>query len=539
MPNASEKGQQEGLAQFTLSEANGFRPGMWETKPDAAGSPPTGVGAEEREPRLKRVNRQQMVLRAVDVEKLIEADHVARAIWELAGRLDLSGFRAAIESVEGEAGRPAFDPRLLISLWIYAYSEGVSSAREIERRCEYHPAYQWLTGLEAVNHHTLSDFRVQHQAALDELFAPVLGVLSSDGLITLERVMHDGTKVKALASGKSFRREARLRQHLEQARQRVRQMSEASPDEEASARQVKARARAGRERLERLELALGEMQKVQAAPRRRGRTEPSERRVSETDPQARFMKQGDGGRAPSHNVQLSTDAAHRVIVGVSVTQSANDEGQLPGAMDEVKRNLGRLPQQVVVDAGYTTKETILEMAERQVELIGPMMKAGEPSRPRRGIDPAFAHAAFAYDATRDAYTCPAGQELTHQGTRRHQAGVLYHVYEAAASECRACAFRAQCCSGAGARRIVRAANVPVVAAFVEKMQTEAAKTIYRTRAAVAEFPHAWLKTKIGLRQFRVRGLKKVRCEVLWACLAYNLQQWVRLRWRVPPVAAPA
>ena len=164
---------------------------------------------------------------------------------------------------------------------------------------------------------------------------------------------------------------------------------------------------------------------------------------------------------------------------------------------------------MVVDAGFTTKETILEMAERQVELIGPRREAGEPSRPRRGIDPAFGHATFVYDATRDIYTCPAGKELTHQGTRRHQAGVLYHVYEATASECRSCAFRAQCCSGAGARRIVRSANLPVVAAFVEKMQTEAAKTIYRMRAAVAEFPHAWLKAKIGLRQFRVRGLKKV------------------------------
>lgn len=208
-------------------------------------------------------------------------------------------------------------------------------------------------------------------------------------------------------------------------------------------------------------------------------------------------------------------------------------------MDEVKHNLGRLPQQVVVDAGFTTKEPILEMAERQVDLIGPMMKGGERSHPRRGIDPAFAHAAFVYDAERDTYTCPAGQELTHQGTRRHQAGVRYHVYEAAASECRGCAFRAQCCSGAGARRIVRSENGPGVVAFVEKMQTEAAKTIYRTRAAVAEFSHAWLKAKIGLRQFRVRGLKKVRCEVIWACLAYNLQHWVRLRWRVQPVAALA
>ena len=128
--------------------------------------------------RLKRVNRQQMVLRAVDVEKLIEADHAARAIWELVGRVELSRFTAEIESVEGEAGRPAYDPQLLISLWIYAYSEGVSSAREVTPRCEYHPAYQWLTGLEVVDHHSLSDFRVEHQAALDELFAQVLARIS-------------------------------------------------------------------------------------------------------------------------------------------------------------------------------------------------------------------------------------------------------------------------------------------------------------------------------------------------------------------------
>ena len=146
----------------------------------------TGEGQAEnevkKELRLKAVNRRQMILRAVDVENLIEPDHTARAIWELVGRLDLSGFTAEIESVEGEAGRPAYDPQLLISLWIYAYSEGVSSAREVARRCEYHPAYQWLTGCEGVNHHSLSDFRVQHQAALDGLFAQVLGVLSSRGI---------------------------------------------------------------------------------------------------------------------------------------------------------------------------------------------------------------------------------------------------------------------------------------------------------------------------------------------------------------------
>jgi transposase len=139
----------------------------------------------------------------------------------LTERLDLRSFTAAVGSVEGVAGRPAFDPRLLISLWVFAYSEGVSSAREVERRCAYHPAYQWLAGCEVINHHTLSDFRIQHHRALDALFAQLLGVLSSEGLITLQRVTHDGTKIKALASDKSFRRENTLRAHLEAAQERV------------------------------------------------------------------------------------------------------------------------------------------------------------------------------------------------------------------------------------------------------------------------------------------------------------------------------
>jgi len=521
MPSETASGQQE----------------KREAQQEAVSSLATPVGPEERRRRLQRVNRQQMILRAVDVEKLIAPDHPARAIWELVGRLDLSGFTAEIESVEGEAGRPAYDPQLLISLWIHAYSEGVSSAREVARRCEYHPAYQWLTGWEVVNHHSLSDFRVRHQGALDELFAQVLGVLSADGLITLDRVMHDGTKVKAQASGKSFRREKTLREHLERARERVRAMGDPR-QEQVSARQAKAQERAARERVERLEGALEEMQKVQAAGSASQRRE--KRRVSETDPEARFMKQSGGGSAPSHNLQISTDAAHSLIVGVSVTQSVNDEGQLPGALEEVKRNLGRLPHQVVADAGFTTRETILEMAERQIDFIGGTVEAGGRSRPRPGVDPAFRAAAFAYEAERNRYICPAGKELARRGSpRRSRVGVLHHVYQAKAGDCRDCIFRPKCCAGAAARRIFRFENVPVVATFVEKMQTEAAQAIYRLRRAVAEFPHAWLKAKIGLRQFRVRGLKKVRCEALWACLAYNLQQWVRLRWRVQAVAAPA
>jgi len=152
-----------------------------------------------------------MLLRTVDVEKLIDDEHSARSIWTLVGRLDLSLYYAQIDAVEGRAGREHTDPQLLISLWLYAYSRGISSARELARQCEYEPGCQWLCGLEALSHRTLSGFRSDFKAGLDDLFVQVLGMLSAEGLITMERVTLDGTKIKANAGGNTFRRSHSLK----------------------------------------------------------------------------------------------------------------------------------------------------------------------------------------------------------------------------------------------------------------------------------------------------------------------------------------
>jgi transposase len=196
------------------------------------------------QPLIRYVNRQQMSWRAVDVEKLISEDHPARAIWTLVGRLNLSAFYRAIESSTEEGGRPAFDPQLLISLWVYAYSQGIGSAREVARRCAYDPAFQWLTGWEEVNYHTLADFRVEKQQELDELFTQVLAALSQEGLITLEQVMQDGTKIKALASSRSYCQEGTIREHLERARRRVAGDGRSTERGKQSESQASASARA-------------------------------------------------------------------------------------------------------------------------------------------------------------------------------------------------------------------------------------------------------------------------------------------------------
>ena len=203
-------------------------------------------------PRFEPIDRNQAVLEPLDIEALIARDHPARSIWDLLGRLDLSRFSAEIRSVRGHAGRNAWEPRLLIAMWIYAYSRGISSAREIERQCAYEPAFRWLTGLKAVNHHTLSDFRAGHGEALQNLFVQVLGVLTMEKLVTLERVTVDGTKVRACVNKKTFSRAQKIREHLKLARQHVEELQRDEAEQRKRGRQAAAQRRAARERVERL-----------------------------------------------------------------------------------------------------------------------------------------------------------------------------------------------------------------------------------------------------------------------------------------------
>jgi transposase len=409
-------------------------------------TPSTAKPQTAARPRFKLVERSQMVWQAVDLEQLIEEDHPARAIWALSGQLDLEAFYTPIEAVEGVAGRTPWDPRLLVSLWVYAYSRGIGSAREIARRCRWDPAFKWLCGGAEINHHTLSDFRVAHGGALEELFVEVLGVLSTEGLVSLERVMHDGTKVKACASGDSFRRQERLREHMEAARQQVKTLNEEASQEPS--RQEAARRRAARERQERLEQALHELEQVQQA--KHTDKEKACARASTSDPESRVMKQPDGGYAPSYNVQISTEATHKVIVGVGVSQSGNDYVELPGAVARVKENLGTQPQQVVVDGGFTCRENIVAMAAEGIDLIGSWRQPaqGGAGSGASGVAPEFEAGAFRYEGAEDRYRCPAGALMEHQG-QREVAGGVRHDYRARASECKACLFTVLSGHGAG------------------------------------------------------------------------------------------
>jgi len=470
------------------------------------------------------------VFRPANVDELIPQDHQARGIWEFVEGLDLTPFYESIASVEGEAGRSAFDPQMLISLWVYAYSRGIGSAREISRLCETDPAFEWLTGYQSINAHTLSDFRVMHKQGLDDLFKQVLGLLSSVGLIKLKQVTQDGTKVQANASSKTFRSDDKLHEHLEAAQKQVAAMGDPNQQPKGQSKSEARKAAAARDRQERVKQALKEAEKLPI--KKRGKSKKP--KASSTDPDARMMKHGHGGVLPSFNLQVSVDSEAKMIIDVDATSAANDSEQLVPAMERLEQTFGRKPSQVIADGDYTNYQSVAAMADLKIDFYGSWKKMGKKSKfGWRGLSEAFYPQQFHYVSERDVYICPMGQTLVYRTTINHPNGTKSRLYRAAASDCTDCPHHNQCCPRSltkGQGRAISRLLVPEsVILFKEKMRTEQAKQIYRKRSEVAEFPNLWLKTKIGLKQFYLRGLDKVTAEAKWAALAHNIHHWLRLR----------
>src|SRR5438270_140127 len=332
--------------------------------------------------RLRRPDRQQVTPVPLYLDALLPDEHLARLIWAAVERLDLSAFTAQLKVVEGGPGRAAADPAVLVAVWIYATSQGESSARQIARLCAEHFAYIWLCGGVSMNYHSLSDFRVAHEQELDHLITEVLGCLHHAQLIDFDHVAQDGIRVRASAGAASFRREASLQESLEEARA-VLTAVQAAGEEEGTAeeqaaptpRQQAARQRAAEERVARVEAALAALPAVQAA---KPADKKEQARVSTTDPEARVMKMADGGYRPAYNIQLAADSGHQAVVGVDVTTTGSDQGQAPPMVRQVKARLDALPEQWLIDGGFAAHTAI-----EQVEAAGPQVLAPVP-QPKDG-----------------------------------------------------------------------------------------------------------------------------------------------------------
>jgi transposase len=494
-----------------------------------------GGGHSNKAPKYIAVDRDQFLLATLDVEALIPQDHRARAIWQMTGRLDFAQWEAGIASREGSAGRPCFSPRLLAAVWIYGYSMGVASARALARMTAWEPGLRWLCGCTEINAHTLSDFRVDGKERLDGLFTQLVAALWREGLIDLETVTQDGTKVQARSSKHSLHRRETLQSELAAARAHMEELDQqAQTDEAQDERKVAAQKRAAAQRVNRLEGALAELQKVAAEKRP---DEQSEIRVSSSEPEARKMKHADGSWKPSHNVQVTTDSKEMVVVGVSVTEEGNDTHQLQPALEALEARLGQKPEKAMADGGYCTRENIEGMAAAGIELIGPLpdssaREAGALAR--NGISKDFGRSLFVWDEATQSFVCPAGQRLEKVKTHRHHEQ-MREVYAAPGAVCAACAHVRQCCGKRipqeHGRKIERVLESAAMRDFIRRMQQPDQQAQYKRRSVIAETPHMWWKGNWNWRRFAVFGRAKATMEVLWLAMAYNMQVWSRVIWR--------
>ena len=417
--------------------------------------------------RLQCPERHQVEMFGRSLDDTLPPEHKVRAIWAYVDGLDLSSYLAQIKSVEGSSGHPAVDPRILLSLWLLAYTDSCGSAREIDRRCEVHLAYRWLCGDVGMNHHTLSDFRRHNNELFSELLTESVAALMHEELVDLEEVAQDGMRVRASAGSKTFRRGATLEECLKQAKEHVAALN-ATADEsgsKATARQQAARKRAACERQERIERAIAAQQQLaarRAATAAEKGVKSREPRASTTDPDATVMKMADGGFRPAFNVEFATDTKSGIIVGVDVIKVGSDRGQLAPMVEQLEARYETTPERILADGDFATLDDVETLAAKQVEVVAPVKNAAKQQA--KGIDP----------------------------------------------------YQAKPTDGEG------------VKAWRQRMGEEATKEIYQRRASTAEWVNARARN-MGMRQFLVRGLEMVKAAAVLFALASNMVQTFALR----------
>jgi transposase len=396
------------------------------------------------------------------LDSQIPPDHPARAIWSYVQTLDLSALYARIKARGSHPGQPASDPAVILAVWLHATAEGEGSARAIARLCEWHSAYRWLCGGVAINHDMLSAFRREDASLLDDILTQTLTGLVAEGLLKLEEVAIDGTKVRARAGKGSLAGRDRFERIEAEVKQRVARLKTIL-DEDADSAEAKRRSRtlkaaqghAVRIQRARERLAQYEAEKAGRVKRDK-RAAKTEAKVSVSDPEARQMRMPDDSVHLGWNVQVAT--AKGFIVAIDPTDRRNDTGLALDTLGQIRQRLGGTPKRLLADARAITLDEIGSLGATHPELLvySPLPKAREDITP---------------------------------GGRRNRNSQLRHEPEA-------------------------------VRKWRERMAEEAAKAIYRRRK-LTEHPHAKIKNR-GFGQMPVHGRKAVRFVCLLHAITHNV-----------------
>jgi transposase len=447
-------------------------------------------------------SRQQTSLFPVSLDDLVPAEHVCRVIEAFVGFLDLAalGFE---RTVPKETGRPPYDPRDLLKLYLYGYLHRVRSSRRLEAECGRNVEVMWLLDRLAPDHKTIAEFRRRNGAGLRGAGAAFVRFCREAGLVRGEWVAIDGSKFQAVASRKAVvtaealaREKARLEERMAAY---LAALDAADAEETEPAVDPVAVRRA-------LELLRRDHAKLARAEEHLAQ---GNERVTVTEPEARVMK----GHGPAYNVQTAVDAGHHLIIAQAVTDEATDNRSLAPMAEAASEALEKGAFNVVADTGYSNGTQAAELEARGILPHAPANRATN----NQGDGTLFDRSRFTYDAAADQYTCPAGKTLRRKQLDQKRQIV---IYVAQPEDCAACPIKSACTT-----RRRRSVSRHVHDEALTRMNARATPEAMRLRRSTVEHPFAALKYAIFEKpRFLLRGLHGAGTEMALATLVYNIKR---------------
>lgn len=448
-------------------------------------------------------DRDQTALFPLSLEELVPADHPCRVIEAFVGRLDLAelGFSHA---KLGRTGRPPHDPADLLKLYLYGYLNQVRSSRRLERECQRNVELMWLMRRLAPDHKTIANFRRHNGAALQRAGAGLVRFCQQAGLIRGQWVAIDGSKFQAVASSKAVVRAADVEGRQAKLEQRIAEyltQLDAADDQEGDPQIDRSKVEQAVQQLRERRDALVEHGKELAAKKLT--------HLVATERDARVMK----GVGPGYNLQTAVDGGSAMIVAHSLVNEASDNRQLQPMAEAAAEALQAKTLDVLADAGYSNGAQTAALEAQGMHAHVPANRSMNNQGDGNLLDPT----AFAYDASTDTLTCPAGKTLQRKQLHRKDQAVIYQARE---QDCQACPLKPTC-TKAKRRLVSRHLHEDAL----QRMHQRATPDAMRRRRCTVEHPFAGLKYRIfGHPRLLMRGLAGAATEMAIATTVWNLKR---------------
>ena len=474
---------------------------------------------------VRDYDQKQMFLFPYCLDEWVTGDHQARAFSEIVDQIDVRSLR----TIKTE-GRPCFHPRMLLKVILWAYAHGIRASRKIEEQLHSNVIFLWLAGLEKPDYRTICYFRRSNEEALKQIFKQVLLVARGMGLLQLELVATDGTKVKASAGIDSFHSVAEWREELARIQKEVEAaMTEAEAQDCADDRALGPEI--GTVKVP-VELAKQEQRIAQIKDLLQHIKYDGNEAilVSSTDPEARFMH-GAHASVPGFNAQVSVTRG-QIIVHAGITNEPIDTNQLVPALEGIKENTGEYPKAALADTGFNSGPNLAAMEARQVDGYVPEKNERNIGKGQPVNTEFYRKEDFRYDAEQDCYHCPAGQVLKPTGEIHTRTKYSKHDairYRTALGTCLKCPLKDRCTKTKNplGRSITRDDYEAERTRMRQKLVTEAGKRTYGQRKCLVEPTIGQLKMVGGFQYFLLRGLAGAWTELQWVAMAHNVLKLMR------------